>query len=113
MCFLRVAAETHGEVGRNCQLCTQSSHLARFAAAHLTSSQRAAISLEALDMLGEEARERQATSTGGVNPQLTQGIAEAEKGEAREHTAEMFHTNRQYVSDAKKLRDEAPDSSSE
>ncbi|MCH7498571.1 MAG: hypothetical protein IH886_00925 [Nitrospinae bacterium] len=33
-----------------------------------------------------EAKERQATSTGGANPQLTEKFQEAEKGEAREKT---------------------------
>lgn len=67
---------------------------------HLTSSQRAAISLEALDKFEKEARERQ---------NLGQKVDEGEKGRASEHIARAFKTNRQYVSDAKKLRDEAPD----
>jgi len=75
---------------------------------HLTSSQRAAISLDALEMLEEEARDRmrqgaEATNTG------SQKIDTPDKGRASEHAASLFNTNRQYVSDAKKLRDKAPD----
>ncbi len=76
---------------------------------HLTSSQRAAIALDALPMLEEEARKRQATSTGGAAPQLTERFQEAGKGTAAEQAAQLFNTNPHYVHDAKKLQEEAPD----
>jgi rubrerythrin len=76
---------------------------------HFTSSQLAVLALEVEKQLAEEARKRQATSTGGSNPQLTQLFAEADKGEAREQAARMVGTNRQYVSDAKNIAEKAPE----
>lgn len=76
---------------------------------HLSSSQRAVVVLDVLPMLEAEARERQATSTGGADPQLTETIPEAEKGEAREQAADLFQTNPRYVSDAKRIQQDAPD----
>jgi hypothetical protein len=67
------------------------------------------VSVDALPMLEAEARERQATSTGGASPQLKEKIPEAEKGQARDHAATLFQTNPRYVQDAKKLQAEAPD----
>lgn len=75
---------------------------------HLTSSQRAVIALDVLPMLEKEAHQRLAAGAFQTNTG-TQLIAEADKGEAREKAAELAQTNRQYVSDAKLLRDEAPD----
>lgn len=48
-------------------------------------TQRAAIALDVLPMLEEEARERQVTSTGGAFPQLREKIPQAESGKARDH----------------------------
>jgi len=75
---------------------------------HLNSSQRAVCSLDALEMLEAEAKERKLATLkqGDIVPD-TQLFAE--RGEAREQTAQLFNTNRQYVSDAKKLQQEAPD----
>ena len=56
-----------------------------------------------------EAKKRQATSTGGTSPQLTQKIAEGATGESRQQVAEKFNTNRQYVSDVKNIRHNRPD----
>jgi hypothetical protein len=72
---------------------------------HLTSSQRAVIALDVLPMLEEEARERMVA---GVAANPAQLIAQG-GGEAREQAAAMTGTNRQYVSDAKRIAQEAPD----
>jgi len=78
---------------------------------HLNQSQRAAISLDVLPMLEEEAKQRQRLSPG--RPEKgTQKVAEVfavDPGEAREQAAMLFQTNHQYVQDAKRLRQEAPD----
>jgi len=72
---------------------------------HLSSSQRAAISLDALAMLEAETQHggdrRSDEFQGGNNSTL--------KGKARDQAASLFNTNPRYVQDAKKLRNEAPD----
>lgn len=70
----------------------------------LSKSQAAAVAVEALPMLEAEAKKRQGTRT-----DFQQIIAESEAGQARDAAAHMMGVNRQYVSDAKKLRDEAPE----
>jgi hypothetical protein len=69
---------------------------------NLSTSVRAALAVELLPMLKEEAKERQ-----------RQGIQKIEdpkaKGAAVEKAAEITGTNRQYVHDAAKLKDEAPE----
>lgn len=76
---------------------------------HLSSSQKAMVALDVLPMLEGEARARQATSTGGSQPQLSQTFDKAETGRAADLAAKLTQTNRQYVSNGKKLTDEAPD----
>lgn len=80
---------------------------------HLTSSQKAVVALEVERLLAVEAKERQReaaerTNAMRVGEAVTQIIAEA-SGEAREQAAQIVGTNRQYISDAKKLEKEAPD----
>ena len=70
---------------------------------HLTSSQRAFVALELEKLYAVEAKERQ-----GTRNDITQKVAEGEQGEAREQAARATGTNRQYVSDAKKLLTKAP-----
>ena len=71
---------------------------------HLTSSQRAAAAAEALEQLRVEAKERQRE---GGKTKVRQKIAEAsEAGKATEQAAKMFGTNRTYVAEAAKLRDD-------
>jgi hypothetical protein len=82
---------------------------ALFSVHHLPASQRAVISLDVLPMLEEEAKERLVTSTGGADPRPVELFPQAEKGRSRDKAAEMFDTNPRYVSDAKKLQEEAPD----
>jgi N6-adenosine-specific RNA methylase IME4/ParB-like chromosome segregation protein Spo0J len=76
---------------------------------HLTSSQLAVVSLNLLPYLEAQAKERQATSTGGSNPQLVEIVPQAEQGKAREQAAERTGTNARYVSDAKKIQQAAPE----
>jgi hypothetical protein len=79
---------------------------------HLSSSQRAAAAIEMLPLYEAEAKERQVTLAGtrrNDEADLPQLIAEGATGEARDIVAQDFGTNRQYVSDAKRLNEEAPD----
>lgn len=71
---------------------------------NLTAGQRACLAAEYEPVFAAEAKKRMLA---GVKADPAQKIAEG--GEAREQAGEMFGVNRQYVSDAKKLRDEAPE----
>ena len=79
---------------------------------HLTTSQRAAIAVEMLPMLEAEAARRQ-RELAGTRPRLNADLAEifpqGRDCEARKQAAEKLQTNSHYVSDAKKLKDDAPD----
>lgn len=72
---------------------------------HLTSSQRAAIAPDVLPLLEAESRH------GGDrrSPDFQEGNNTTLNGAVREQAAEMFQTNPRYVSDAKRLKAEAPD----
>ena len=74
---------------------------------HLNSSQRAVVSLEVEKYLAAEAKERM---TAGHNQYTSpsQRIEQGSSGRAAEQAAELVGTNRQYVSDAKRLAHEAP-----
>jgi N6-adenosine-specific RNA methylase IME4 len=74
---------------------------------HLNSSQRAVIALDVLPLLEEEARERQGHGQTAPGKTLSQRIDQA-SGRAAEQAAALLNTNRQYVSDAKRLQQEAP-----
>ena len=84
---------------------------------HLTSSQKAVVAMDVLPMLEAEAKERQrAAGEEFGRGKLTQLIGEAideprerHANEAVQQAAQMVGTNRQYVNDAKRLRDEAPE----
>ena len=81
---------------------------------HLNSGQRAVIALEVLPMLEAEALEkkRQAGAKHGVSQRekVQQLIAEAiSKPQARDEAAQIFQTNHEYVTKAKKLATESPD----
>lgn len=72
---------------------------------HLTSSQRAVIALDVLPMLEQEAKERQGERTDLTSVKdLTH-----DPQRASEQAATIFGTNRQYVSDAKRIAAEAPE----
>lgn len=75
---------------------------------HLSSHQKAAIALDVLPMLEAEARERQ-IALAGTRRDLDQKIDQGRAPQATEQAARLLGTNRQYVSDAKKLAVEAPD----
>lgn len=86
---------------------------------HLNSSQKALLGAEILPMLEAEAKERRRNSikerdeSGRAIP-VVQKIEQLDVPSGRtpasvEQAAQMVGTNRQYVSDAKKLRDEAPE----
>ena len=87
---------------------------------HLTSSQKAVVAMDVLPMLEAEAKERQRNSIkerdeSGRSMPVHQLIDELDNEsrkpvlQALEQAAQMVGTNRQYVSDAKRLRDEAPE----
>jgi N6-adenosine-specific RNA methylase IME4 len=102
---------------------------------HLTASQRACVATEMLPLLEEEARARQATSGRGcygakplvaLMPQAVNGVFDRseqivhvqpvkelslvpeESGKSREKAAAATNVGARYVSDAKKLKEEAP-----
>lgn len=76
---------------------------------HLTASQKACLATEILPALEREARERLVTSTGGAARQPKAKLPEAgEKGQARDKAAKATGVSPRYVSDAKKLKEEAP-----
>ena len=71
---------------------------------HLTASQKAAVALELLPEFEKEAKQRQ-----GSREDIVQKIAPSEKGKARDKAAAVVGVNRQYVSDAKSIREKSPD----
>lgn len=73
---------------------------------HLSSSQKAAISLDVLPMLEKEAKERQLA---GVTLSNSLDKVDPHKNTASEQAADIFKTNRQYVTDAKSIKEKAPD----
>lgn len=78
---------------------------------HLTASQGAVVANKILPFKEEEARERQKTLAGtrpNTDIDLSQKIDEGIiKGRATEQVAQMFGTNRQYVTDVKKISENA------
>jgi hypothetical protein len=68
---------------------------------HLTDSQKAAVAVEVLPWFEKEAKERQATSTGGKKPQLRAEIPEAARGRARDQAAKTTGASPRYIEDAK------------
>lgn len=86
---------------------------------HLSSSQLAIIAEEMLPMLAAEAKERQRKAIQNRDekgratpvPKIVGEAVGSEKhdGEAAQEAAEMFGTNRQYVSDAAKIKEASPE----
>lgn len=81
---------------------------------HLSASQRAAVAVEILPMLEEAARERQAEAGhryGERHPkqELPELIPEALAGDSREQAAALTGANSRYISDAKRIAEQAPD----
>ena len=77
---------------------------------HLTPIQRAAIAVDILPMLEDEAHERQRGGQGGILLDQKIDQANGERApQATEQAAQIVGTNRQYVSDMKRYKDEAPE----
>ena len=89
---------------------------------HLTSSQKSVVAMDVLPMLEAEAQERQLAAgergnEGGrgnaktLDKLIYQGFDESSERapQSIDQAAQMVGTNRQYVNDAKRLRDEAPE----
>lgn len=74
---------------------------------HLTQSQAAALSVNALPMLEAEAKKRQGERTDLTSGQSCPDVNRPHR--ARDDAAKLFGTNPRYVSDAKKLKNEVPD----
>ncbi|MCP4542285.1 MAG: hypothetical protein GY832_34620 [Chloroflexi bacterium] len=74
---------------------------------HLSSGQRAALAVEVLPMLEDEARKRQqVTQFGSVGGG---SVSTTASGKARGQATDLTGTNPRYVSDAKRLKQAAPD----
>jgi N6-adenosine-specific RNA methylase IME4 len=71
---------------------------------HLTPSQLGFVALEVEKAEAELAKKRQ-----GARNDIVQQIAPSEMGKARDKAAESVGVNRQYVSDAKRIREKAPE----
>jgi len=95
---------------------------------HLTKSQRAALAVEIEPMFEAEAKKRQQASGGNHNqggrnqhteeelrtveekiPQPTKNEPKKRKEQSRQQAAKALDTNERYVSQAKKIRNEAPE----
>ena len=77
---------------------------------HLSESQRAMVGARVLPMFEERAKERQATSTGGSDPQLVANLPQAAPAKARDQAAALVNVSpRSVQSAAKVIRDGAPD----
>jgi len=73
---------------------------------HLNGSQKAMIALEVKDIFEREAKKRQGTRTDLNIPEL---IPESDKGEARDKAGKAVGVSGRYVSDAEKIKREAPE----
>jgi DNA modification methylase/ParB-like chromosome segregation protein Spo0J len=75
---------------------------------HLTPDQLAVVALEVEAIEAERAKERQATSTGGANPQLSANQHQAEKGKAAAKAAKKVGASTRKVQRAKALKKADP-----
>jgi hypothetical protein len=72
---------------------------------HLTPSQRACLAVELLPLYEQAAKERQIRKPSDfVMEKIPQ-----QNSTSRDYAAELFHVNPRYVSDAKKVKEEAPE----
>lgn len=72
--------------------------------------EKSSLALELEKQLAEAAKfRRRATQKNDAGRAVQQKIAEQEKGQARDQAAKIAGMNRQYVSDAKKLEQDAPE----
>ena len=74
-------------------------------------SQRAAIAVRMLGPLKEEAKKRQATSTGGAHPQLSTDLYEAasSKGRAIDQASRIVGVGATTIASAKAVSERDPD----
>jgi ParB-like chromosome segregation protein Spo0J len=75
----------------------------------LTSSQKAILALELEKVFAEEAKKRVGGRPAARSEKLTQKFEEVSQGEAAEQAAKIIGSNRQYVYDAKKIVEQAPE----
>ena len=82
---------------------------------NLSSYQRGELVMKFEPLLKAQARERQATSTGGIAPQLTQNSAEAGiiRGETRKNLAKMAGVSHDTIHKVKKLSEAADEETKE
>ena len=71
---------------------------------HLTAGQRAAVAVELLPVLKEEAKQRQGTRT-----DLLPNMVKGEPIHSHQKAAEIVGVSKGYVEDAEKIKEEAPD----
>ncbi len=76
---------------------------------HLTASQRAMVARKSRSFFTARAKERQATSTGGDNPQLVELIPQAEQGKARDELGEAFNVSGRYIDEAERIIEKKPE----
>jgi len=84
---------------------------------HLTAAQNVTVAIEVLPLLEAEARERQRLAVHRTNAglgreheeTLREIIPQASKGKASERAAELVGVNPRYISDGKRMKDQAPD----
>jgi len=74
---------------------------------HLNSSQRACISVDALPLFEEEAKKRM---TIGMNQYSPTELIQEGKGESTEQAGKIAGVSGRYVAEAKRLKEESPDS---
>lgn len=76
---------------------------------HLTTEQKAALGVSIKAYEAERARERQATSTGGTNPQLMENFPQADAGTARDKAGQAVGVAGKTIDKAEKIAEAAPD----
>jgi hypothetical protein len=64
---------------------------------HLTAGQRAVVGAEMLPLMEAEAKQRQATSTGGSKPQLVELFPQADAGKSRDQAGKAVGVSGKYV----------------
>ncbi len=76
---------------------------------HLDATRKGILAFDLLPVYEAEARERQATSTGGEEPQLVPNLAQADLGKARDKAAARTGVSHGYVSEIKRIASDHPD----
>jgi N6-adenosine-specific RNA methylase IME4 len=76
---------------------------------HLTESQRAVIALDVLPFLEKEAKKRQLSTLKKGDKLPDSQLIDQRKGKSTEQASKMFNVNREYIHEAKKLKEENPE----